>query len=424
MTRPPECSLESLDFAQFVRPGEGVVWGQVSSEAVPLSSRLMQQRASIGRFSVFLGATFSDTLDPSHADCVTFNAFGGIGNNRALAKAGVLQIIPLQLSNIPPYIDQGLIRSDVALVQMTEEDDGCYGFAVGSDYIVAAARKARVVIGEINAQAPHTFGPHRIPREKIGCVVRTDHPVMPIPAARVGPVEQKIAAFAGEFILDESILQVGIGAVPEAIMSTLRDRRNLGIHSGMIGDSVADLVEAGVITNACKPIDRGVTVTGMLGGTERLYRFAHRNPALQMHTVSHTHDAAILASLPRLISINSAVEVDLAGQANSEVVGGLNIGAVGGSLDYVRGAHRSPGGHSIIALPSATPDGKISRIVARLSGPASTPRSDVDVIVTEYGAARLRGRSLAQRAQALIAIAHPDHREALARAAHDLSRLC
>ncbi|AEC21213.1 acetyl-CoA hydrolase/transferase [Pusillimonas sp. T7-7] len=419
MSKPKETALDDLDFSDFVRAGDGVVWGQLSSEPIPLSQQLLSQRQSIGRFSVFLGATFSESANADYADVVNFRGIGGIGNNRKLERAGVLDIIPTQLSSIPIYFSGGQIRSDVALVQMTEEDDGGYGFAVGSDYIVAAVQQARIVIGEVNAQAPRTFGPHRIPREKIACLVRTDRPVLSVAAAKVGPLEEKIARFASEYIPDGAVLQVGIGAVPEAIMAQLNDRRNLGVHSGMIGDSVADLVEAGVITNALKPFNQGLTVTGMLAGTERLYRFANRNPALTMRSLDCTHDAGLLASIPRLISINSAVEVDLTGQVNAEEVGGRHLGAVGGAVDYVRGAHRAPGGRSIIAMPSTAGEGKISRVVARLAGPVSTSRSDVDLIVTEYGAADLRGRSLAQRAQAMIAIAHPDHQEALSRAVHE-----
>ncbi|NGM89040.1 acetyl-CoA hydrolase/transferase family protein [Parapusillimonas sp. SGNA-6] len=418
MGKIKDIPLESLDFAEFVKPGDGVVWGQVSSEPTPLCKRLMAQRASIGSFSVFLGATFSDTLDTSFADTVNFRAIGGIGRNRVLEQAGVLDVIPCQLSSIPLYFAGGEIRSDVAIVQLTEEEDGSYGFAVGSDYIVAAAKHARVIVGEVNAQAPRTFGPDRVDSAKLACVVRTDRPVLEVPGAKVGPVEQKIAAFASEYIPDEAVLQVGIGSVPEAIMSLLKDRRNLGIHSGMIGDSVVDLVEAGAVTNACKPFNRGLIVTGMLAGTERLYRHAHRNRDLVMCSLEWTHDVALLASIPKLISINSAVEVDLTGQVNAEVAGGQHLGAVGGAVDYVRGAHRSLGGRSIIALPSTAAGGKVSRIVEKLNGPVSTSRSDVDLVVTEYGAADLRGRSLSERAAAMVSIAHPDHREALSRAAH------
>lgn len=411
--------LDVIDFSNYIRAGDGVIWGQFASEPTPLVRRLLEQRARVGGFSAFLASTSTDILKPEFADHVTFRAIGGIGNNRVLAKAGVLEVIPLQLSAIPGYIAQGLIPCQVAIVQARAHPDGGYAYAVGSDYIVAAANHAQRVIIELNEGAPLAPGPHRIPDEQIVAIVPTWRQVLQMPPARCGDIEQRMAAFVANFIEDGATLQVGIGAVPEAVMALVKDRRDLGIHSGMIGDSVAELTEAGVITNARKPIDTGLTVTGMLAGTDRLYRFAEGNPGLLMLSTDYTHDASVLARIPRLVSINGAVEVDLTGQVNAEAAGGLNIGAVGGSLDYVRGGHRSAGGHSIFALASTTADGSASRIVATLGGPVSTPRSDVDVVVTEYGAAELRGRTLRERAKALIAIAHPGQRDGLERALHE-----
>lgn len=413
------CELDAIDFSHYIRAGDGVIWGQFASEPTPLVRKLLEQRARVGGFSAFLASTSTDILKPEFADHVTFRAIGGIGNNRVLAKAGVLEIIPLQLSAIPGYIAQGLIPCQVAIVQARAHPDGGYAYAVGSDYIVAAANHAQRVIIELNEGAPLVPGPHRIPDEKIIAIVPTRRQVLQMPPARCGDLEQRMATFVANYIEDGATLQVGIGAVPEAVMALVKDRRDLGIHSGMIGDSVADLTEAGVITNARKPIDTGLTVTGMLAGTDRLYRFAEGNRGLLMLSTDYTHDTAVLAQIPRLVSINGAVEVDLTGQVNAEAAGGLSIGAVGGSLDYVRGGHRSPGGHSIFALASTTADGRASRIVAALGGPVSTPRSDVDVVVTEYGAAELRGRTLRERAKALITIAHPDQRESLERAVHE-----
>ena len=412
-------ALDSLDFSACIRPGDGVVWGQFASEPTPLVQRLLAQRERIGGFSVFLGATSTRILDPAQADHVRFRAIGGIGNNRVLSKAGVLEIVPLQLSAIPGYLAQGLIPCDVAIVQARALPDGGYAYAVGSDYIVAAAEQAQRIVVECNEAAPLVPGPHRIPDGRIVAVVPTRRQVLQVPPAVPGDLERRIAQHAGRYIGDGATLQVGIGAVPEAITAQLHDRRDLGVHSGMIGDSVADLTLAGVITNARKPFDAGVTVTGMLAGTDRLYRFADGNPGVLMRSTDYTHDAELLGRLPGLVSINAAVEVDLTGQVNAEAVGGLHIGAVGGALDYVRGAHRSPGGHSLFVLPSTTADGRISRIVPCLSGPVSTSRSDVDVVVTEHGAAELRGKSLRERAKALLAVSHPAHRDTLERAAFE-----
>jgi len=231
-------------------------------------------------------------------------------------------------------------------------------------------------------------------------------------------MDRSIAGLIAPFIEDGSILQVGIGAVPDAITQLIGDRRDLGVHSGMIGDGFVDLIEQGVITNATHEGWKGVSVTGALIGSERLYRLADRNPAILLASSGITHDEAILSRLPKLVSINSAIEVDVTGQVNAETAGGAYLGGTGGQVDYVRGASRAPGGRSIIALPSTAK--AISRVVAKLSGPVTTARSEVDIIVTEYGVAQLRGLSLGERARAMIAIAHPDYREELAEQAHTL----
>ncbi|MDE2049918.1 MAG: acetyl-CoA hydrolase, partial [Gammaproteobacteria bacterium] len=217
---------------------------------------------------------------------------------------------------------------------------------------------------------------------------------------------------------DGAVLQVGIGAVPDAILRLLHDRRDLGIHSGMVGDGLVDLVEAGVITNARKPIDPGISITGALIGTRRLYAFADGNPKIGMRNSAYTHGSTVLARLPRLVAINSAIEVDLTGQVNAEQSGSLYLGGTGGQVDFVRAGARSPGGRAIIALPATARGGKVSRITASLSGPVTTARSEVDVIVTEFGAAELKGQALGERARRLVAIAHPSFQEELDRAAH------
>jgi len=194
----------------------------------------------------------------------------------------------------------------------------------------------------------------------------------------------------------------------------------LGVHSGMLGDGLVELVEAGVVTNARKEVDAGVSINGALIGTKRLYTFAHKNSAIRMCSTSYTHDAAVLSKLSRLVTINSALEVDLTGQVNAEQSGNAYMGGTGGQVDFVRAGSRSRGGHSIIALPATAKDGAVSRICVNLSGPVTTARTDVDVIVTEFGAAELKGQTLAERTRRLIAIAHPKFHDELDRAAHTI----
>jgi acyl-CoA hydrolase len=218
------------------------------------------------------------------------------------------------------------------------------------------------------------------------------------------------------------VIQTGVGAVPDAILRLLTDRKDLGVHSGMLGDGLVDLVEAGVLTNARKEIDRGVSINGALIGTKRLYDWSHRNPTIRMTATGYTHDAGVLAQLSRLVTINSAIEVDLTGQINAETVGSAYLGGTGGQVDFVRAGVRSRGGHSIIALAATAKGGTISKIVTALNGPVTTARTEADVIVTEFGAAELRGQTLAERARRLVAIAHPDFREELEREAHEIAK--
>jgi acyl-CoA hydrolase len=413
----------ALELRGLVRPGDTIMWGQACGEPQTLTEALVAQRADLGGVSVFMGSCFSNTFRPEHADHIRMAAFGAAGTHRRLTRAGVLDILPCHVSRMEPYVAEGVLPCDVAFVQLAPPDEhGRYSLGLVSDYIRAVVRRARVVIAEVNAQVPQVPCAEPLTEADIDVLIETDRRPVELPAASVTDLDRAIAGFVQAYIPDRATLQVGIGAVPEAVMAGLRDRRDLSIHSGMLGDSCAELVECGAVTNAYKEVDPGIMVTGALIGTKRLFDFCHRNSGVRMHPLSRTHGFNVLSQLSRFISLNSAIEVDLGGQVNAESVGGQYLGAVGGQVDYVRAASASAGGHSIIALPSTAQDGTVSRIVAALSGPVTTARSDVDVVITEFGAADLRGRTLRQRAQALIAIAHPAHREALERAAHAAGR--
>jgi len=278
------------------------------------------------------------------------------------------------------------------------------------------------VIAEVNEQVPFTHGDGVLLGSRIDCAVHVSRTPVEVPPAKIGDTDLAIAKIVAGYIADGAVLQVGIGATPDAILRLLHDRRDLGVHSGMIGDGLVDLVEAGVITNARKPIDAGVSITGALIGTRRLYDFVNRNPKIGMRASSYTHNEVTLSRLTQLVTINSAVEVDLTGQVNAEQSGDQYLGGTGGQVDYVRAGMRSRGGRSIIALPATAKGGKISRVTPTLSGPVTTARSDVDVIVTEFGAAELKGQTLVERTRRLINIAHPNFREELERAAHVIQR--
>jgi len=414
---------DRIDLSAAIRPGDAIVWGQACGEPLTVSEALVAQRASLGGVKIFMGSTFSQTVLPEHADHITISGFGGIGSARRLTKAGVMAVQPLHLSQIGPCIEQELIGCDVAMVQVSRPNArGEYSFGLTADYIQAAVAKARIVIAESNDQVPFSYGNAVLRGEDIDFLVETSRPPLEVPSTPITDLERAVARHIEAYISDGATLQVGIGAIPDAVVAAIGNRRDLGVHSGMIGDSVVDLMERGVVTNARKPIDPGTTIAGTLIGTRRLFSFANENPAIGMRPPTYTHSHQVLASLPALISINSAVEVDLTGQVNAEEAGGDYVGAVGGQVDFVRGAVCSDGGHSFIALPASAQKGAVSRIVARLSGPVTTARSDVDIVVTEFGAAELRGRSLSERVKAMIAIAAPQFREALEREAHALTK--
>ncbi|SNS99820.1 Acyl-CoA hydrolase [Sphingomonas laterariae] len=414
---------EALELGRFMRPGDHVVWGQACGEPATLIEALIAQRADLGGVSAFAGSSFSGLLTPDITDHIALSSMGAIGSLRTLTKAGALAVVPCHVGQIAGMIEAGIIGCDIAFVQVSPADaDGNHSYGLINDYVQAAVAKARVVVAEVNDQIPFTHCDALLPAARIDYRIDVSRPPVEVKPAAIGEGDLAIARHAAAYIGDGSVIQVGIGAVPDAITQLIRDRRDLGVHSGMIGDGLVDLVEAGVVTNALKPFETGVSVTGALIGTRRLYDFADRNPAVGMRSSRLTHADAVLTAIPKLVTINSAVEVDLTGQVNAEQTNGAYIGGTGGQVDYVRAGARAPGGRSIIALPATAAGGKASRIVPALSGPVTTARSEADVIVTEYGAAELKGRSLAERARRLVAIAHPDFRETLDRAAFEIAK--
>lgn len=415
-------SETSVRFAVHLKAGDHIVIGQACGEPTTLVEALIDQGRGIPDLSAFIATSFSGLFTPATADSFALSSMGAIGALRSMTKAGKLQVIPVHVSQVGPLITAGVIPCDVALIQVSPADEqGHHSCGLISDYVRAAVDKARVVIAEINEAVPFTPG-ETIPASAIDVAIPINRPPVQVAPAAIGPTDEAIARHCAAYIGDGAVIQTGVGAVPDAILRRLHDRKDLGVHSGMLGDGLVELVEAGVITNARKEVDPGVSINGALIGTKRLYDWAHRNPAIRMCATSYTHDAAILGRLSRLVTINSALEVDLTGQVNAEQSGAVYLGGTGGQVDFVRAGARSPGGRSIIALSASAKGGTLSKIVAQLSGPVTTARTDVDVIVTEYGAAELKGQSLAERTRRLIAIAHPDFREELDRAAHIIAQ--
>lgn len=411
-----------LNLGEFLRPGDRIVMGQACGEPTTLVEALIAQGKEIGNLSAFIATSFSGLFTPETAESFALSSMGAIGALRSMTKAGKLAVIPLHVSQVGPMIQSGIIGCDVAFIQVSPANsDGNHSCGLISDHVRAAVDKARVVIAEVNDQVPFTAG-ELIPALAIDVAVQVSRPPVEVPAARIGETDEAIARHCAAYIHDGAVIQTGVGAVPDAILRLLHDRKDLGVHSGMLGDGLVDLVEAGVITNARKEIDTGVSINGALIGTRRLYQWAHNNPTMRMTPTSYTHDAAVLAQLSRLVTINSALEVDITGQVNAEQSGSAYLGGTGGQVDFVRAGARSPGGCSIIALSSTAKGGTLSKIVPALSGPVTTARTDVDVIVTEFGAAELKGQTVAERTRRLIAIAHPDFQEQLEREAHTIQQ--
>ena len=315
-----------------------------------------------------------------------------------------------------PELFRDFLRVDVALVQVTPpNEDGYVSFGVSSDYTLGLTRSAKLVIAQVNRDMPWTYGANVVPIEDIHYFVEHDNPIPELPIPKLGEVERAIGRHCASLIEDGDTLQIGIGAIPDAVLHELRGKKDLGIHSEMISDGVVDLVEAGVVTNARKAIHPGKSVVTFLMGTKRLYDYVNKNPDVEMYPVDYVNDPAVIAENDHIVSINSCVQVDLYGEVCSEAIGYKQISAAGGQVDFIRGASIAKHGRSILAMPSTASKGKVSRIVPLLDEGAcvTTTRYNMDYVVTEQGIARLKGKSLRGRAKALIDIAHPDFKDGL-----------
>lgn len=421
MKTPTIIPADALDFATLIRAGETVGWAEATAEPVLLTRMLGEQAARVPPFRVFFAMTFATDF-PASLPNVAVTACGGGGAGRRFFAKGAGNVIPANISGLCDMIAAGRPRIDVVLLQMTGPDaEGRYNAGLGIECLREMMEGARLVIAQVNLSLPWTIGDTLIEPGLIDTLVPAEYQVLELPARAVGPIERVIAANVARLVPDRATIELGIGLIPEAVTASLGSKRGLGIHSGAIGDEVADLMAAGVVDNRHKEIDPGVTVTLMLMGTRRLYQFAHRNELICIRSPRYTHDALVLGNFRRFVAINSALEVDLTGQVNAETALGRNIGLTGGQMDFVRAANRAPEGRSIIALPATSRDRRHSRIVARLpDGVVTTPRADADCVVTEYGIAELKGRTLAERARAMIAIADPEFRAGLEREAERL----
>lgn len=399
-----------IDLTPFVRPGTGVWWSQASAEPTPLVHALLDQADALGPVRAFCGLSWDERLTRHLPANVSLSSYGALGELRKLSRAGRLDVVPCHYSTLPRLFAEGALPADVGFVQVSPPDaDGTCSLGVGVDYIADALAHTPVLIAEVNRRMPATIGTPRIPLGRFAAVVESDRPLAEAPVRAADDVELAIARQVAELVEDGDTLQLGVGSLPTAVLDALSGHENLGVHSGMISDGVPRLVEKGVLTGARKEIDPGVIVTGAALGSTELYERLPELP-VEFRPASYTHAPHVLARLSRFVSVNSAIEVDLTGQVGAEVRRGVHIGAVGGQADFSRAAAQT-GARSIITVRARS--GEHSTIVPRPHGPVTTGRSDVDHVVTEYGAAHLRGCDLTERARRLAAVAAPEFREEL-----------
>jgi acyl-CoA hydrolase len=357
-----------------------------------------------------------DYFDPATAGNVRHSSWFLGGPNRAGAAQGWIDVVPMNFSEVPALLRRGDLGCDVVFALASPMDEhGFFSLGLSPAYTMAAIEKARAVVLEVNPNVPVCAGNCHIHVSGVAAVVEDDRPIVEGGAAKIGPVEQAIARHIAEHIPDGATLQIGIGAIPDAVVAQLSTKNDLGIHTEMLGEGILSLLESGVVTNRRKNVHPGKLLATFAFGTQRLYEFMDHNPGVEMHPVDTTNLPWLAGQNDTLRSSNSSLQVDLIGQCGSESIGHVPYSGTGGQSDFVRAANISKDGKSFIALPSTAKGGTISRIVPTLTpgSHVTTSKNDVDHVVTEFGVARLRGRSLRDRAAMLIEIAHPDFRDGL-----------
>jgi len=361
-------------------------------------------------------------LDPSMQGHLHHRALFIGENARAAVNEGRAEYVPVFLSDIPRLFRRRQIPIDVALLNVSPPDaHGYCSLGTSVDVTLAAVECAGLVIAQINPRVPRTHGDGFIHVGRIDFGVPVDKPPYTREEPVITDVERKIGALVADLVPDEATLQLGIGAIPSAVASSLQNKRDLGIHTEMFTDAIVDLVEKGVVTGAKKEINRGKIVSSFVLGTQRLYDFVDDNPLIELRPADYTNDTAVIRRFRRMIAVNSAIEIDLTGQVCADSIGPRLYSGVGGQMDFIRGAATAEEGRAIIALPSTAVRGSFSRVVPVLQPGAGvvTTRAHVHTVVTEWGVAELHGRGIAERAKALIAIADPRFRDALSSAARE-----
>lgn len=414
--RPERISIDEA--ARLIRSGNNIyVSGNAASPKTFLSS-LAKRKNELTDVSVFHLLLMGD--DPFGEDTerdrirhVSF--FVGAADRKAI-QLHTADYIPVFLSEIPSLFYKEIIPLDVVYVMVSPpNEDGYVSLGVECAASKAAIEKAEIVIAQINQKMPFTYGDSVVSISKLHYIVEHSEPLCELGKPEIGKIEQKIAQIISPLIEDGSTLQLGIGGIPNAIMSALDGKKDLGVHTEMFSDGLMEMILKGVITNKKKTVYPGLSIATFILGSKELYEFVNHNKEIKLLPTDGTNNPFLISQNDKMVSINSAIEIDLSGQVCSDSIGTQIYSGFGGQLDFVRGASASKGGKAIIALPSMTKNGKYSRIVSTLKQGAGvvTTRADVHYVATEYGIVSLRGKTLRQRAEALIAIAHPNVRHEL-----------
>lgn len=400
--------MAPFDIAPFLRPHDRVLIGQAAAEPPELVEGLIAASESLEGLTAICGYVASDKWAMLLPGRMSVSSYVAHGSLRTLARAGRLDVIPAHLSQMESVIRSGQVPVDAVLLQVGPKDrDGFYNLGATVDYASGVAEEARTVLVTVNPNMPRTRSSRRLHESRVTAAFDVSSPLLGSPARQPDETERKLAANVAGFVRDGSTIQLGAGALAEGIAAELLDRRNLRVRSGLVGDWLVDLYEWGAVDSA-----PGSCLVSMALGSDRLYRFLDGNDDIEFTPSHDLVDHTALSLCDHFVAMNSAVEVDLLGQVNSEMVGDRYVGAVGGQVDFFRATRVSRTGTAVVALPSTTANGD-SRIVIHLNGPVTTLKNDYDVVVTEWGAAHIGSRPFSARVKALIEVAHPDHRDSL-----------
>ena len=409
-----EKSASKEQAIELIESGQKVFLAPFCNEPQTLVEELVAQKdrfQDVSLFNIIVGSPCLYGKPACHPHFAIRTFLGSPALQDAFLK-NACEYVPMNLSDVPDWLCREKV--DVALIQASPPDqDGYCNLGISVDVIQALVKNASLVIAELNPRLPHSHGETLLPMSDIDCFIVADRPLLTIQDTDPTTEEIAIGAFVADLIPDYATIQVGIGKLANSILRALKTKKGLGIHSGSITEPVMELMELGVITNEKKEVCPFKTVCTTIAGTDALYEYAYDNPNIELMPVDFTHNAAVISEMNHFYAINSALEVDLSGQVNAEQINGMALAGVGGQMDFIHGARLSKGGRSIIVLPSTAKGGKVSRITHSLHSVTSL-KSEIDYIVTEYGVAELFGKTLKERKEAMIAIAHPAFREQLA----------